>query len=52
MARKRKGKDAGSERSPEFRAFEEAAKLVLKVPKSEIDRHLAEERRTKRPQTA
>jgi hypothetical protein len=38
MARKRKGKDAGSEPSPEFKAFEASMKEILKVPKKEVER--------------
>ncbi len=38
--------------TPEFQAFEEATKKILKVPKVEIDRRLAGEsalRKSKRP---
>jgi len=42
MPRKKKGKDAASEKSQEFKAFEDLAKRVLGVPKSEIDRREAE----------
>jgi len=38
MARPKKEKDAVSEPSEEFKAFEDFAKKVLSVPKTEIDR--------------
>jgi hypothetical protein len=51
MAGKRKGKGDGGESSPEFKAFEDLAKKVLSVPKTEIDKREAEalrERKAKR----
>jgi len=41
MARKRKDKDEGSEKSEEFKAFEDLAKKVLGVSKSELDKREA-----------
>ena len=38
MAQPKKDKDAVNEPSEEFKAFEDFAKKVLSVPKSEIDR--------------
>ena len=44
MAQPKKDKDAVNEPSEEFKAFEDLAKKVLGVPKSEIDRREAEDR--------
>jgi hypothetical protein len=51
MARKRKGKVAVGEKSPEYLEFEAFARQVLSVPKTELDRREAEARQSKqRPQ--
>ena len=45
MARPRKDKDAVSEPSEEFKAFENLAKKILSVPKDEIDKRESEFKR-------
>ncbi|HWD38426.1 MAG TPA: hypothetical protein VG944_06230 [Fimbriimonas sp.] len=47
MARKGKGKDAESEKTPEFQKFEANLKEILKVPKSELEKREAEYKKTR-----
>lgn len=45
MPKKRKGRGAGAKQSPEAKAFEDATRKILKVPKAKIDQKVAEQRR-------
>lgn|GEM_PF-1902457 len=47
MAQQKEDKAAASEKSEEFKAFEDLAKKVLGVPKTEIDRRQQESKQKK-----